>query len=337
MGALNKAADHAERLRRLALEEGAAVAGIAAADEPVTHAEAFRGWLERGDHSPMEWIERHGELRVQPEGLLPGLKGMLCVGVSCRHEAVDPQDRPRVARYARGRDYHRVLKGLLRRVARRMEAEIGPFGWRICVDTVPLLERYWAWRAGLGWIGKNCMLIHREHGTWLMLGELLTDLSLQADAPGKEYCGRCSRCLEGCPTQAFRGPGQLISERCISAQTIENRGTELPSAMRPLPQNWLFGCDVCQLVCPWNGGLERRGGASAGHPELQPDPELEALLESGNWPEEAELDEEGWIAFHDRITRGKALRRMTVEMLRRNLRAVRKGKEKKGPCPQTGA
>jgi epoxyqueuosine reductase len=316
---LNGPAARAQRLCTIALEEGAQLAGIADGRQPVLHAGVWQDWLDQGLEGPMDWLRRHRDLRADPAGLLPGLKGLLCVAISSHHACVDDPGRPRISRYARGRDYHKVLRGILVRSARRLEQEIGPFGWRVCVDTVPLLERYWAWQAGLGWVGKNCLLINERYGSWLLLGELLTDLELEPSTPGRERCGRCTRCLQACPTQALIAPGRLDGARCLSAQTIENRADSLPPAFQPLPGNWVFGCDDCQLCCPWNRPERGPDGLPAGHPDLAPDPDLEERLQQGKWPLEA--PEAEWLEFWDRLTRGKALRRMTAAMLRRNLMA----------------
>ena len=298
----------AARVKELALLEGATLAGIADPRRPILHAEQLRDWTRRGRHGPMAWWPRGDEARLEPCRLLPGARSLLMVALAYDGSVRLPQPpAPRVSRYALGRDYHRVLKGLLRRVARRLEEERGPLVWRACVDSAPLLERYWAWQAGLGWIGRNCLLIHPRHGSWLFLGGLLLELELEPDAPHPERCGRCTACLSACPTAAFVAPGLLDAGRCLSAQTIENRAERLPAGFDPLPGSWLFGCDDCQTVCPWN----RKAGR--GTAALAPDPALLERLERADWPG----DDESW----ERITRGKALRRMTHAMYRRNLAA----------------
>ncbi|MCA9784673.1 MAG: tRNA epoxyqueuosine(34) reductase QueG [Candidatus Cloacimonetes bacterium] len=326
------AEERAALVRKIALEEGAQLAGIADGRRPVSHAARWLEWLDAGHAGPMPWLEAHRTLKTDPGQLLPGLRGMLCIAISSNHRVSDLPDRPRVSQYARGRDYHRVLRGILKRVARRLEQELGPFSWRVCVDTAPLLERYWAWQAGLGWIGKNCLLINRRWGSWLLLGELLTDLELMPDTPGRESCGRCERCLQACPTQALPAPGVLDAARCLSAQTIENRAPELPAELHPLPENWIFGCDSCQLCCPWNRPGRDADGLPAGHPGLLPDPDLERIIARAQWPDERSSPEE-WARFWEELTRGKALRRMTLPMLRRNLAALwgRSGENKSDP------
>ena len=291
-----------------ALAEGATLAGVADPRRPVLHADQVRDWTRRGRHGPMAWWPRGDAARLDPRLLLPSARSLLMVAVAYDGRVPLPAPpAPRVSRYALGRDYHRVLKGLLRRVVQRLEERLGPLVWRACVDTAPLLERYWAWQAGLGWIGKNCLLIHPRRGSWLFLGGLLLDLELAADEPHAERCGRCTACLETCPTASFVAPGVLDAGRCISAQTIENRRDHLPPEFQAMPGAWLFGCDECQTACPWN----RKAGR--GSPVLAPDPALLARLERRDWPE----DDGAW----DLVTRGKALRRMTPAMYRRNLAA----------------
>lgn len=318
MGTLVDPRSRAAEFCRVALEEGAQLAGVADGRRPVSHAGALEDWLARGYNGPLEWMERNTELRARPAGLLPGLSGILVVAISSHHPCMDPCDKPRISRHARGRDYHKVLRGILVRTARRMERDHGPFGWRACVDTVPLLERYWGWQAGLGWIGKNCLLINERFGSWLLLGELLTDLDLHPATPAPDRCGRCTRCLSACPTRALVSPGVLDANLCLSAQTIENRAERLPSGLDPLPGRWAYGCDDCQLCCPWNRPGRGADGLPPGHPELAPDPELEARIATGDW---TPPPGEPWSTFWDRLTRGKSLRRATAAMWQRNLAA----------------
>lgn len=301
----------AQQVVEWALGEGALLAGLADPRQPVSHAAHVRGWAERGREGPMDWWPRHLELRLDPLQLLPSARSLLMVAVAYSGDVPELEGATaKVSRYALGRDYHKVLRSLLKRFHARLEQECGQaVEARICVDTAPLLERYWAWQAGLGWIGKNCMLINPRYGSWLLLGGILLDLELEPDEPHPEYCGRCVACLDECPTGAFTGPGCLDSRRCISCQTIENRGGDFPDDVEGLPGNWLFGCDICQEVCPWN-----RKALPAAHPELEAHPEMRAELQRGEWP--AGTD------FWDRITRGRALRRMHHGMYLRNRSAV---------------
>jgi epoxyqueuosine reductase len=298
-----------ERVRELARAAGFELYGIAAL-APAATGEAYLRWLERGDQAGMRWMERNRELRLDPRALLPGAKSALVVGL--RYEpvagsvALEPSSIwPKVARYARGRDYHRVLKERLGRIAAKVAEAFPGAATRVCVDTAPLLERELAARAGLGAIGKNALLLNPEMGSWFLLGELLTTLDLAPDAPLADLCGDCRRCLDACPTGALPAPYRLDARRCLSYWTIEHRG-EIAEEFRPFVAERLFGCDICQEACPWN----RR--------ELGPAEEPEMRLAGAR----AELDLAGLLgisaADYRRQLRGTALERARREGLRRN-------------------
>lgn len=298
----------AARLKGWAIEEGFDRAGVAAL-EPAAHGEAFVRWLARGDLADMGYLERKLAARLRPAEVLEGARSALCVALQYHPLAGESEPAgdlwPRVARYARGRDYHDVMGAGLRRLAARIGAAFPGAGSRAYVDTGPVLERDLAARAGLGVAGKNTNLLHREGGSWFLLGELFLTLDLAPDAPLADLCGRCTLCLEACPTGALPEPYRLDSRRCISYWTIEHRG-ELPPVARALVGDWVFGCDVCQEVCPWN----RRPAAAAAHPELELPParaalDLAALLR---------LDRDGYV---ERF-RGSPMKRAKQEGLQRN-------------------
>jgi epoxyqueuosine reductase len=223
------------------------------------HDTHFRAWLAAGHHGEMDYMERHGEKRWRPAALLPGTVRVISVrmdywpAAAADADAVlaDPE-RGYVARYALGRDYHKLLRGRLATLAERIrEARPGALA-RPFVDSAPVLERGAAQKAGLGWIGKNTLLIHPRAGSWFFLGEIYTDLPLPVDPPfAGQHCGSCSACLDVCPTRAFVAPWQLDARRCIAYLTIELQGA-IPVEMRAAIGNRVFGCDDCQLVCPWN-------------------------------------------------------------------------------------
>jgi epoxyqueuosine reductase len=226
--------------------------GIAAA----TDADDFgrlRTWLERGFAGEMGYMHRHAEARRHPAAILPEVRSVVMVGMSYKPVVEDALGiSAKVARYARGADYHDVLHNRLKQLLAWLRSEVPSCRGRAVVDTAPLLERDFARRAGLGWIGKNTMLINKELGSYLFLGALLVSLPLRPDAAhAADHCGTCTACLDACPTQAFIGPGQLDARRCISYLTIELKG-DVPAELRPAVADWLFGCDVCQEVCPWN-------------------------------------------------------------------------------------
>jgi epoxyqueuosine reductase len=202
----------------------------------------------------MEYMARHGALRARPAELTPGTVRV----ISCRMDYLNSQeekiesngDKAVVARYARGRDYHKVLRSRLQKLCDRIEAEIGSFGYRVFSDSAPVMEVELAQRAGIGWRGKHTLLLDRS-GSWFFLGEIYTSLMLPPDAPIRDHCGTCQKCIDVCPTQAIRGPYQLDARRCISYLTIEHKSA-IPEELRPLIGNRVYGCDDCQTVCPWN-------------------------------------------------------------------------------------
>ena len=269
-------------------------------------------WLERDYHGDMEWMSRHGTRRSRPAELVPGTMRV----ISARMDylpledddvmaLLEERDTGVVSRYALGRDYHKVLRRRLQRLADRIEEAIGPFGYRVFVDSAPVLEKALAEKAGLGWIGKHSNLLDRDAGSWFFLGEVYTDLPLPIDAPATNHCGQCRRCLDICPTGAIVAPYEVDARRCISYLTIELRGA-IPESLRPLMGNRIYGCDDCQAVCPWNrfaqvtdeGDFAPRNGLDA-----------PALRELFAW------DEAEFLAR----TEGSAIRRIGHECWLRNI------------------
>jgi epoxyqueuosine reductase len=236
-----------------ALRRGFVRVGVARAETPPGF-ERFRQWISAGQHAGMAYLARTAAVRGEPGRLLSGARSIVCL--AWKHDAASAvaPDGSAVARYAVGGDYHGGLRQAALDLAREAERRIGPFAWRVCVDSTPLAERSFAAAAGLGWIGKNGCLIDPEYGSWLLLAEILTDLDLPADEPVAEQCGSCMRCLAACPTDAFVSPGVLDAARCISYWTIEHRGP-IPDAVKPTLGPHVFGCDICQEVCPFNEPL----------------------------------------------------------------------------------
>jgi epoxyqueuosine reductase len=222
------------------------------------HEAYLQKWLDAGYHGSMAYMERHGSKRARPQELVPGTLRVIAV----RMDYMDPDTQARevlatpqkayISRYTLGRDYHKLIRKRLSQLADRIEAEVGGGRYRAFVDSAPVLERAVAERAGLGWIAKNTMLINAEAGSWFFLGEIFTNLPLPLDQPHtSKHCGTCTACLDICPTAAFTGPFQLDARKCISYLTIEHHGSIDP-VLRPLMGNRIFGCDDCQLCCPWN-------------------------------------------------------------------------------------
>ncbi len=300
-----------ERLKQQARALGFELAGIA----PATDADGFdrlRDWLQRGFAGTMDYLPRHGDARRHPSSILPEVRSVLMVAMNYRpvgERQTLSRRHGRIARYARGSDYHHVLRQRLRRLLDWLRQQRPDCLGRGVVDTAPLLERDFARRAGLGWFGKNTMLLNKRFGSYFFIGALLTNLELACDPPhSANHCGTCTACLDACPTNAFVEPGLLDARRCISYLTIEHRG-EVAEELRSGLGDWLFGCDVCQEVCPWN-----RKAPPGTEPALQGNGELEEL----DLIEVLGLSEE---AFRRRF-RGTALLRTKRSGLLRNAALV---------------
>jgi epoxyqueuosine reductase len=299
-------------LETLASGLGFAAIGVAHLDLVEDEAHLLR-WLEEGRHGDMHYMARHGTRRSRPAELKPGTVCAISVRLdywpseAADAEAVlDSPDLGYVSRYALGRDYHKILRNALQDFADRIEARIGPFGYRVFVDSGPVLEKALARNAGLGWIGKHTNLIARDAGSWFFLGEIYTDLPLPIDPPTGAHCGTCEACIPACPTGAITAPWQLDARRCISYLTIELQGS-IPEPLRPLIGNRIYGCDDCQLVCPWN-----KFARAAAHPDLKAvrlGLDRAPLSELFLWTEEE---------FESRL-RGSAIRRIGHERWLRNI------------------
>jgi len=268
-----------EVVRRLTRECGFELAGVAAA-EPARDFARYQEWVEKGFAGEMRYLtDRRAEVRRDPRNLLASARSIICVGKLYNTEGPAGGG---VSRYAWGEDYHRVLRDGLARLVGLLEEEAGPFEHKICVDTAPLLERSYAREAGLGWIGKNTCLIHEPLGSWFFLGEIVTSLEVEPDGPPPDRCGTCTRCIDACPTKAIvpSGDGQwtIDSRRCISYLTIELRGP-IPEEHREGMGAHIFGCDICQEVCPWNSRApvtEDPAFGARARPQLENFPKLTA-------------------------------------------------------------
>jgi len=259
-------------------------------------------WLEKGYHGSMDYMERHGTRRCRPAELVPGTIRVISARMDYLQASAKPvevvmadSESAVVSRYALGRDYHKVLRNRLQKLATRIEKETGPFGYRVFVDSAPVLEKALAEKAGLGWIGKHSNLLNMKAGSWFFLGEIYTDLPLPMDNPAENHCGDCVRCLSACPTGAIVGPYQVDARKCISYLTIELKES-IPESLRPLIGNRIFGCDDCQLACPWN-----RFAHSTEEIDFRPRQGLDAatLVELFGWSETEFLER----------TKGSAIRR----------------------------
>ncbi|MEQ6341481.1 MAG: tRNA epoxyqueuosine(34) reductase QueG [Gammaproteobacteria bacterium] len=286
---------------------------VGIADTQLDEAEVhLMNWLDAGHHGEMEYMARHGSKRSRPEALQPGTLRI----ISARMDYLPPLGADPesvladaslgyISRYALGRDYHNVLRSRLQKLAQRISEIAGPFNYRAFADSAPVLEKALAQKAGLGWIGKHTNLINQNAGSWFFLGELYTDLPLPVDTPAHNHCGTCRACIDVCPTQAIIGPYQLDARRCISYLTIELRGP-IPVEFRPLIGNRIYGCDDCQLFCPWN-----RFARPTGENDFSPRAGLDTpqLVELFAWSEEEFLQR----------TEGSAIRRIGYECWLRNI------------------
>ncbi|MEM0954072.1 MAG: tRNA epoxyqueuosine(34) reductase QueG [Pseudomonadota bacterium] len=276
------------------------------------HPAYLKRWLDAGFHGEMTYMERHGEKRGQPDALVPGTLRVLSLRMDYMNDdgrdpiaVLESPEKGYISRYTLGRDYHKLIRKRLATLAKRIEAAAGG-QYRAFVDSAPVLERAIAEQAGLGWIAKNTMLINRRAGSWFFLGEIYTDLPLPTDsAHTDKHCGSCSACLDICPTDAFAGPFKLDARRCISYLTIEHHGS-IDESLRPLMGNRVFGCDDCQLVCPWNKFAQPTDQA-----DFKPRHQLDDkdLVDLFLW------DENEWSSR----TAGSAIRRIGYERWLRNL------------------
>jgi epoxyqueuosine reductase len=269
-------------------------------------------WLEAGFHGDMDYMHRHGTMRSRPQELAPGSVRVVSVRMdywpgdaAAAQGTLADGALGYVSRYALGRDYHKVMRRALATLAEEMSRRIGTFGYRVCVDSAPVLEKALARNAGLGWIGKHTNLIARDAGSWFFLGEILTDLPLPTDTPATAHCGTCQACIPACPTQAIIAPYRLDARRCIAYLTIEHKGS-IPEDLRPAIGNRIYGCDDCQLVCPWN-----KFAQMATHPDFKTRNDLDAsqLTDLFCWSEDD---------FDERM-RGSPIYRIGYERWMRNI------------------
>ncbi len=296
---------------------------IGISDIDLSDAEShLNNWLQNNFHGNMDYMQRHGSMRSHPEELLPGTVRIISARMDYLPadpkslETLNNSSLAYISRYALGRDYHKVIRQRLQRLADKIQEHTGKFGYRALVDSAPVLERAIAEKAGLGWIGKNTMLINKNAGSWFFLGELFTDLPLAVDKKADDHCGTCRACIDICPTNAFVAPNTLDARKCISYLTIELR-TSIPKELRPLMGNRVFGCDDCQLCCPWN-----KFSSSTSEKDFSPRHELDQaeLIKLFMWTEDEFAEK----------TAGSPIRRIGYECWLRNL-AVGLGNAEQSP------
>jgi epoxyqueuosine reductase len=293
-------------IKHQAKEVGFHLVGIAAIDHQTVQLTADRlaTWLSQGYQAEMQWMTN--PRRRDPREILPGATSIIALALNYYQPHSRPATAAKISRYAWGKDYHKVCTKKLKALHRWLQAEYPDGQFRYYTDTGPIGDKVWAEAAGLGWVGKNGNLITREYGSWVFLGEIITDLDITTDIPHTEHCGTCTRCLTACPTQAIVSPFVVDANRCIAYHTIENRAAELPTAIANNLQGWVAGCDICQDVCPWN----QRFAQVTDVEEFAADPRRInssltdlAIMTDAEWQERFQ---------------GSALKRIKPQMFRRN-------------------
>jgi epoxyqueuosine reductase len=293
------------RIKQWAHDLGFMFCGISKArrlDEEANHLEK---WLNSGFQGEMQYLERHFDLRLDPRQLVPGAQSVISLALNYFPAGKQKPDAPQIARYAYGRDYHKVLKRKLKALFEQMCLEFGEIQGRFFTDSAPVMERKWAELSGIGWIGKNGLLLNKKAGSYFFLAEIICDLELEADNPVKDHCGSCTACIDACPTQAILPNKTLNASRCISYLTIELKDA-IPASFRGNMENWAFGCDICQEVCPWN-----RFSKPHNEPDFQPHPELHNM-DAQDWED---ITEE----VFERVLGKSAVKRAGFKGLKRNL------------------
>lgn len=300
-------------IKQKALELGFSFAGVSKAGFLEHEAKKMEDWLQKGFHGKMTYMENHFDKRLDPTKLVPGAKSVLSLGYNYFTEKRQNPGAPKISTYAYGTDYHVVVKEKLKQLLAYIQDEIGDVQGRCFVDSAPILERAWAAKSGLGWVGKNGNLIHKGMGSFFFLAQLITDLELEADGPVKDYCGTCTACMDACPTQAIVAPAQVDGSRCISFLTIELR-EQIPDSFKGQMDNWAFGCDVCQDVCPWNRFSK---------PHNEPDFEANETVLGMTAKQWEEITEEVFIKFF----KNSPLQRAGYNGLRKNIDFLKKSVE----------
>jgi epoxyqueuosine reductase len=256
-----------ERIRRFAVEAGFDKVGFARVDR-VHDANLLHIWLGRGYHADMAWMERNTDVRTDPRNWYADAVSVVCVGLNyyTPHATPDDPNVGKISRYAWGDDYHEVMKERLLQLLERIKTLDTGIDGRVACDTSPVMDKYWAVLSGIGWQGKHSNVLTRDLGSWLFLGEIFVNVELEPDRPMDDYCGSCTACIDACPTEAIVGEYLVDARKCLSYWTIEYRGSELPQNIAERSENWIYGCDICQDVCPWNQRFSRTTPVDAFQP-----------------------------------------------------------------------
>lgn len=292
-------------IKQEALRLGFSACGISKAGFLENEAQHLEKWLNEGRHGKMKYMENHFDMRLNPTLLVPGAKSVVSLLYNYHNPQKPTEGAPRISQYAFGEDYHRVVKDKLFELLAFIKQTIGTVEGRAFTDSAPILEKAWAAKAGLGWVGKNGNLLRKQEGSYFFLSELIIDLELEADGPTTDHCGSCTACLDACPTQAIYEPQKVDGSKCISYFTIELK-EEIPTAFKESWQDWIFGCDICMEVCPWN-----RFAIKHQEPRFEPNPDLLQMTKQ-DW---IELTEETF----GRLFPKSAVKRTQYNGLKRNI------------------
>jgi epoxyqueuosine reductase len=295
-------------IKSIAAQLGFSFCGVSKAEYLEDDAPKLEAWLKRGYAGKMSYLENHFDKRLDPTKLVPDAKSVISLLYNYYPEKEFATDKLKIAKYAYGEDYHFVIKGKLKEFLQRLQEEIGEVNGRAFVDSAPVMERAWAQKSGIGWIGKNSLLLNRSMGSFFFLAELIIDLELEYDGPIKDYCGTCTACMDACPTDAIPEPYVVDGSKCISYFTIELK-EEIPNEVKGKFENWIFGCDICQDVCPWN-----RFSQPHHEPRFKPNPDLETMT-LNDWREITE-------DVFKKIFKKSAVKRTGLTGLKRNIEFV---------------
>lgn len=303
-------AEASKLVKRLAREQGFDACGISAAGFLEEEATGLENWLNAGFHGTMSWMERHFDERLDPRKLVPGAKSVISVVLNYFPNEGQRADAPKISKYAYGRDYHKVIRGKLKRMLLCIQDEIGEVSGRGFVDSAPVMDRAWSRKSGLGWVGKHSLLLSKGSGSYFFIGALIVDIELEPDGPTTDHCGSCTACIDACPTSAIVAPTVVDSNKCISYLTIEYKGA-LPSEYQEKMEDWVYGCDICQDVCPWN---------RFSTPHSEDDFNIRDSIQNNDWEAWEEITHELW----EEITKGSAMRRVGFDGFKRNLGFIKK-------------
>ncbi|HVD97565.1 MAG TPA: tRNA epoxyqueuosine(34) reductase QueG [Cytophagaceae bacterium] len=301
---------YTQLIKSKAKELGFEYCGISKAEFLEEEAPRLESWLKQGNHGTMQWMENHFDKRLDPRLLVEGAKSVVSLLLNYYPEKEIKSSDYKISKYAYGLDYHDVIKSKMKVFIDHLNQEIGEINGRAFVDSAPVMDKVWAKKSGLGWVGKNTNLINKESGSFFFIAEIILDIELEYDGPIKDYCGTCTRCVDACPTDALHTPYMIDGSKCISYLTIELK-ENIPQEFKGKMDNWIFGCDICQDVCPWNSFSKKHQ-----HPEFEPKLTLEGM-NNKDWEE---ITEEAFGL----LFKGSAIKRSKYRGISRNITFVKK-------------